>query len=73
MCGSVVEIIQLTPVTLVAHEALATVAGAVTVALHGNGAHGVTITGWGKGQRTTEREPRGDREGSGGPGTDVYS
>lgn len=46
MCDSVVEIVQLTFVTLITHEALATVAGTVTVTLHGNGAHWVTVTGW---------------------------
>lgn len=54
VCDSVVEIVQLTFVTLIAHEALATVAGAVTVTLHGDGAHRVTVTGW-------ERRGRGGR------------
>lgn len=48
MCGSVVEIVQLTLVTLVTHKALAAVAGTVTVALHGHGAHGVAVAGWGR-------------------------
>ena len=46
MCGSVVEVVQLTFVTLITHEALTTATGTVTVTLHGNGAHRVTVTGW---------------------------
>lgn len=45
VCDSVVEIVQLTFVTLVTHKALTTVAGTVPVTLHGNGAHRVTVTG----------------------------
>lgn len=48
VCFSVVEIVQLTFITLITHEALATVAGAVTVTLHGDGAHRVAVTGWGR-------------------------
>lgn len=59
MCGSVVEVIHLTFVTLITHEALAAVTGAITATLHGDGAHRVTVTGWwgrrrggGEGQKT---------------------
>lgn len=48
MSGSVVEIIHLAFVTLVTHKALPTLAGTVTVALHGNGAHWVTVASWKK-------------------------
>lgn len=44
--GSVIEIIHLTFVALVTHEAPAALAGAVAVTLHGSGAHRVTVTGW---------------------------
>lgn len=54
MRGSVVEVVGLTFVTLVAHEALATVAGPVTVALHGYGAHGVTVAGCGRTDTQTQ-------------------
>lgn len=50
MCGSVVEIVHLTFVTLITHEALAAVTGSITVTLHGNGAHWVTVTGWERAQ-----------------------
>lgn len=56
VCVSVMEIVQLTFVTLITHEALTTVTGTVTVTLHGDGAHGVTVTGW---QRT--EDSRGER------------
>lgn len=46
VCGSVVEVIHLTFVTLITHEALAAVTGAITATLHGDGAHRVTVTGW---------------------------
>lgn len=45
MCGSVVEVVELTLITLVPHEALAAGTGAVCVALHGAGAHRVAVTG----------------------------
>lgn len=54
--GPVLEIVQLTFVTLIAHEPLATAAGAVAVTLHGNRAHGVTVTGW---ERTEHKESQG--------------
>lgn len=53
--GPVLEIVQLTFVTLIAHEPLATAAGAVVVTLHGNRAHWVTVTGW----ERTEHKGRG--------------
>lgn len=56
VCGSVLEIVQLTFVTLIAHKAMATAAGAVVVTLHGNRAHWVTVTGW---ERTEEMEGQG--------------
>lgn len=58
MSDSVVEIVQLTFVTLVTHEALTTVAGTITVTLHGNGAHRVTVTGW---KTTKDRRRRRDK------------
>ena len=60
---SVVEIVQLTFVTLVTHKALATVAGPVAVTLHGNGAHWVTVTGW---RRTQGQRWMGGQEDRGG-------
>lgn len=56
MCGSVVEIVHLTFVTLITHEALAAVTGSITVTLHGNGAHWVTVTGWGRTQDGAARK-----------------
>lgn len=44
--GSVVEVVHLAFVTLVAHEALAAVAGTITATLHGDGAHRVAVTSW---------------------------
>lgn len=46
MRGPVLEIVQLTFVTIIAHEPLTTAACAVVVTLHGNGAHWVTVAGW---------------------------
>lgn len=54
--GPVLEIVQLTFVTLIAHEPLATAAGAIVVTLHGNRAHWVTVTGW---ERTEQMEGQG--------------
>lgn len=59
--GPVLEIVQLTFVTLIAHEPLATAAGAVVVTLHGNRAHWVTVTGW----ERTEHKRGGSRSSSG--------
>lgn len=65
MRRSVVEIVQLTFVTLITHKALATVAGPVAVTLHGNGAHWVAVTGW----RTTQGQRwMGGREDERGGG-----
>lgn len=47
--SQVVEVVHLTFVTLIANKALATVTGTITVTLHGNGAHRVTVTGCGSG------------------------
>lgn len=44
--GPVVEVVHLAFVTLVAHEPMATVTGAVTATLHGDGAHRVAVTSW---------------------------
>lgn len=46
--GPVVEVVHLAFVTLVAHEALAAVTGAVAAALHGDGAHRVAVASWGE-------------------------
>lgn len=46
VCGPVVEVVHLAFVTLVTHEALAAVTGAITAALHGDGAHRVAVTSW---------------------------
>lgn len=62
--GPVVEIVQLTFVTLIAHEASAAAAGAVVVTLHGNRAHWVTVTGWERTEHTRgggeSRSPLGE-------------
>lgn len=64
--GPVVEIVQLTFVTLIAHEATATAAGAVVVTLHGNRAHWVTVTGWGRTEHTRGGEGGASRSPLGG-------
>lgn len=71
--GPVLEIVQLTFVTLIAHEPLATAAGAVVVTLHGNRAHWVTVTGWERtehkrgGSRSSLGEWKGQRTEGGVP------
>lgn len=65
MRGPVLEIVQLTFVTLIAHEALATAAGAVVVTLHGNRAHWVTVTGWERTEHTRGEGEGGSRSPSG--------